>query len=198
MKKLVSLGLSLVLMLSLSMTALAAPSPSANVTVGAVTASTSVKLASGSVATVAVVAVTSAVKDAGAAYVATLNTAAVVLDVVEVNLTGASAADFEAGVTLTFNVTGVKAGDVVYVLHQKADGTWENFLADSVGNGTVTATFHSLSPVGFVLANTVVVPEAAATSPKTGQTSTVLLVELMALISFAGAAVFAKRAQVSK
>ena len=56
-------------------------------------------------------------------------------------------------VQLTFNVPGIVAGQSVYVLHQKADGSWEKITPDAVGNGTVTATFTSLSPIAIVAAN---------------------------------------------
>ena len=54
---------------------------------------------------------------------------------------------------LTFSVNGVTAGQKIAVLHQKHDGSWEVINPDSVGNGTVTATFTSLSPIAFVAYN---------------------------------------------
>lgn len=53
-------------------------------------------------------------------------------------------------VTITFSVPEVKAGETIKIGHQKADGTWEFFLADKVSNGKVTATFKSLSPVAII------------------------------------------------
>ena len=64
------------------------------------------------------------------------------------------------------------------VLHQKHDGSWEVINPDSVGNGTVTATFTSLSPIAFVAYNA---------SAQTGETTPVL--PIIALICVAGIAV---------
>ncbi len=65
---------------------------------------------------------------------------------------------------LTFSVNGVTAGQKIAVLHQKHDGSWEVINPDSVGNGTVTATFTSLSPIAFVAYNA---------SAQTGETTPV-------------------------
>ena len=62
--------------------------------------------------------------------------------------------------TVTFNVPGVKATDIVNILHLKADGTIE-VLPGIAGEGTVTGTFTSLSPVTFA------VQAAAAVNPPT-------------------------------
>ena len=55
------------------------------------------------------------------------------LAVVEVTSTGAK--------TITFKVDGVKAGDNIIVLHQKADKTWEKITPDSVKDGEVTKVY---------------------------------------------------------
>lgn len=68
-------------------------------------------------------------------------------------------------------VTGVKAGQVVKVLHQKADGTWESLPVVKVENGSVTATFTSFSPV-------IVVYDEA---PGTGSQTPVVLIGMMVL-----------------
>jgi hypothetical protein len=73
-----------------------------------------------------------------------------VLQIVDVSL---PAGTTFSKVQITFNVPGIVAGQSIYVLHQKADGTWEKITPDAVGNGTVTATFTSLSPVAIVAAN---------------------------------------------
>lgn len=52
-------------------------------------------------------------------------------------------------VTVTFSVEGISEGEPLTVLHKKDDGSWEN-LPGTTGNGTVTVTFTSLSPVVFV------------------------------------------------
>ena len=79
---------------------------------------------------------------------------------------------------LTFSVNGVTAGQKIALLHQKHDGSWEFINPDSVGNGTVTATFTSLSPIAFVAYNA---------SAQTGETTPVL--PIIVLICAAGIAV---------
>lgn len=86
--------------------------------------------------------------------------------------------------TITFQVSGVKAGQSVSVLHQTSTGTWE-VLPATAGDGTITATFTSLSPVAFVINNA-----ASTTSPKTGTASAAAV---LAVVSLAGAAVCGKK-----
>ena len=63
------------------------------------------------------------------------------------NVSGSASADNP--VTVTFSIPGVKKGDSISVIHRKADGDWE-VLPGTCGDGTVTATFTSFSPVAFV------------------------------------------------
>ena len=85
--------------------------------------------------------------------------------------------------TITFSVAGVNKGDKIKIGHQKADGSWEFFAADSVGNGTVTATFTSLSPVAIV--------KVPATFKPTGVGVSTLA--LLAAAGLAGAVVCKKK-----
>lgn len=90
--------------------------------------------------------------------------------------------------TITFAVSGVKAGTKVAVLHY--DGTkWEKDTVSGVkaGNGTITATFSKLSPVAFVVGDTKG-GNGGTTSPKTGETSmaTVAVVALVAVVAAVG------------
>jgi hypothetical protein len=55
--------------------------------------------------------------------------------------------DLTDGVTVTMNVTGVLPGDNIKVLHQTSSGEWETLTPIAVGNGTVTVTLHSFSPI---------------------------------------------------
>lgn len=89
------------------------------------------------------------------------------------------------GLAITFDVDGVVAGDNIYLLHGKADGTWETITPSKVADGKVTATFTSLSPVAIVR----VVDEA--TSPKTG--APIVVAPLAALVCAAGATVCARK-----
>lgn len=83
------------------------------------------------------------------------------------------------GIAITFDVDGVVAGDKIYLLHGKADGTWETITPSKVADGKVTATFTSLSPVAIVKVSDV------AASPKTGVPFVVAPVA--ALVCVAGA-----------
>ena len=92
-------------------------------------------------------------------------------------------------ITLSFPVAGVKAGDAIMILH--FTGTeWETIAPDAVEDGTVTATFTSLSPV-FVVEFSALTSEGNAVSPKTGSSMPVLPV--MAVICMAGVAVVATK-----
>ena len=82
----------------------------------------------------------------------------------------------EAG-DVTLNVAGIKAGDAVLVLHKCSVHGWEKLPA-TVGNGTVTATFHNYSPV-------VVFVKAGAASPKTADAGVTTAV-VVAMIAIAG------------
>ena len=87
--------------------------------------------------------------------------------------------------TITFEVKGVNAGDKIYLLHQKADKTWEVIHPDKVEKDSVTATFKSLSPVAIVK-----VADTATTLPKTGAP---VVLPVVALICAAGAVGCAKK-----
>lgn len=113
-----------------------------------------------------------------------LGDTAVVVKVFDVSL---PAGDYSKGVQVTMNVPGVVAGQSISVLHQKADGTWEILPVNKVGNGTVTATFTSFSPVAIV---------SGAGSPKTG--SVLPMAGVMMIIFLAGAAVCAYRLRLTK
>lgn len=69
-------------------------------------------------------------------------------------------------ITITFSVSGITANSKATLLHY--DGTaWEN-IKTTVGEGTLTGTFDSLSPVAFVVDKTTVgTTSNGATSPKT-------------------------------
>lgn len=106
-----------------------------------------------------------------------------ILAVVEVSVPEGT--DTSKGLKVTFDVTGVVAGEKIYLLHEKANGTWEVIHPDKVEDGKVTATFKSFSPVAVVK-----VP-ASATLPKTGAPLAVL--PIVALVCAAGAAGCARK-----
>lgn len=70
------------------------------------------------------------------------------LAAVDVNLEG-SGVSAENPVTVEFAVDGVKEGDTVYAIHYNSTTNEWECLPGTVGNGTVTVTFTSFSPVAF-------------------------------------------------
>lgn len=104
----------------------------------------------------------------------------------DVNLEGTNVSA-DNPITVTFSVAGVKAGDTITVLHKKTDGTWEN-LPGTVGNGTVTATFTSFSPVVFVRTAAAATDSAPKKDkvPNTGETDMTVLWLSLAALSGAG------------
>lgn len=86
---------------------------------------------------------------------------------------------------ITLAVSGVVAGQNVAVLHQQHNGVWER-VPSTTGNGTVTATFTSLSPVAIV---------AGGISDKTGQSVAMLI---LAVACGAGMAFFGVRMKRAK
>lgn len=56
--------------------------------------------------------------------------------------------DMSAGVPITFEAPGIAAGDNVIVIHLTDAGEWENIPAVA-GDGVITGTFTSLSPVFY-------------------------------------------------
>ncbi len=74
-------------------------------------------------------------------------------------------------ISLTFSVPGVTASSKVAVFHW-ADGSAEpEKLAASAGEGTVTATFTSFSPVQIVVANEPAQPQEPDTDSNSGSSS---------------------------
>ncbi|MDY2628724.1 MAG: LPXTG cell wall anchor domain-containing protein [Lachnospiraceae bacterium] len=95
-------------------------------------------------------------------------------------------------VTLTFKVAGVTESSSVAVLHfDTAAGVWET-VDSKAGNGTITATFTSLSPVAFVVDQKTAASVSGAGSngqtPSTGDAGTgILPTVLIAVAALAGA-----------
>lgn len=187
MKKKIAGLLMALMVMTMGTTAFAATSPTTNNTTTTATTATAYAnvtssgvMIDGTTSTVAptIKAVTTAqVEAAQAQAVATVAPTAKVLQMVDVSLP----VSFTKA-QITFNVSGVVAGQKIAVLHQKHDGTWEVIAPDSVGNGTVTATFTSLSPVAIVAYNA---------SAQTGETLPVLPV--VTLICVAGIVVYGKK-----
>lgn len=108
-----------------------------------------------------------------------------VLDVKNVEIEG-DASLIKFPLTITFTVNGIKAGDKVILLHY-VDATkgWEK-IDTTTGNGTVTATFNSLSPVAFIKV-------ADATSPTTGEPVSLMLAGAVAALGTVGTVISKKR-----
>ncbi len=189
MKKKVAALLTAIMVMAMGTTAFAA-SPTTTTTDTTTTTATAyadVTIASNGVVidgvasnvTPTITAVTTAqVEAAQAQAVASISSTAKVLKMVDVSLP----VSFTKA-QLTFNVSGVTEGQKIAVLHQKHDGSWETITPDAVGNGTVTATFTSLSPVAIVAYNA---------SAQTGETAPVMPV-IIAVICMAGVAICAKK-----
>jgi len=112
------------------------------------------------------------------------------LGLVEANIPGQ---DLSAGVAITFDVPAVKAGDTIKVLHKRSsDHVWE-VLDSTVTDGTVTATFTSLSPVAFVRVTGGNVADATVTAPKTGESNFIYIVEVLAALCLGGVFIVGRR-----
>lgn len=185
-KKMTALVLAVVCAMALGMTAFAAGSPSAG-SVGSSAASATdkngdaVEVTFGS-SSVAAPSGADLQKLLGDAFVEGM----AVRNVMDVSVPDGTAFP----VTITFNVSGVTADSHVAVLHYNGSA-WE-VVPSKAGNGTVTATFTSLSPVAIV---TDAAGSAASgdASPKTGEPA-VALIGVVALLAAAGACGLKKRA----
>lgn len=108
----------------------------------------------------------------------------VIADIKNVRIEG-NEAKVDFPVTVTFNMTGVTKKSTVELLHYTAEqGKWE-VIHGEVGNGTVQATFDSLSPVAFVV-DSETAKAMHGVSPKTGNLPVITGAGAAALISAAG------------
>lgn len=195
MRKLVGAVISAALLVTMSFGVLAAPSPAVSGTVSKVNAATD---ANGNAVEVKLAEVPAQYAEAvaqiknvdtlkevlGSAFVEGMS----VVDVKEVTVPEGTTFP----VTITFAVPGVTAGTKVAVLHYNGSA-WE-VVESTAGNGTITATFTSLSPVAFVVDKNTASSSTAAkttstssTSPKTGESSMVVVAGMLAMIAAAGA-----------
>ncbi|RHR28750.1 LPXTG cell wall anchor domain-containing protein [Clostridium sp. AF19-22AC] len=98
--------------------------------------------------------------------------------------------DFEkdGALTITFPLPGATSSTKAAILHFGENG-WED-VTTSVGDGVITATFTSLSPVAVVVDNSTLTNTgngtSNGTSPKTGESSLVLTLGLIAMAAAAG------------
>lgn len=183
MKKFAALATALVLTLTMGMTAMAAPSPAVS---GVVTSGIAVDK-NGNKVDLVIEELPSKYQDAvaelnsketlknllGSAYVDGMT----VIDVKEVRVEGQG---ITFPVTITFDVPGVISTTKVAVLHYNTDSSQWEVVPSKAGNGTIEATFDSLSPVAFVVDKNTMASSASSTSPKTGENS--MTTALMAVI----------------
>lgn len=112
----------------------------------------------------------------GSAYVETMS----VVDVRDVTVPDGTVFP----VTIRFNVPGVTANTKVAVLHYDTEKKAWEVVESKAGQGTITATFTSLSPVAFVVDKST---SASTTSPQTGEHSMVVLFGAAAVVAACGA-----------
>lgn len=187
LKRLVSVAAAAVLALSVSLTAFAAPSTNIS---GVVTVDTKDNGVDGNTITASLAEVPaeyqSAVADVrkpetlkallGSAYTDTMS----VVDVKDVTVADGTVFP----VTIRFNVPGVTTSTKVAVLHYDTEKKAWEVVDSKAGQGTITATFNSLSPVAFVVDKST---SASTTSPQTGEHSMVVLFGAVAVVAACGA-----------
>lgn len=137
--------LTALMVLTMGTTAFAAGSPSSGSNSG--TPSTNQGPAIGNATNTTITQVSDAVIDAAGSVAAIVSPDAQVTAVVDVTYAGVIPPE---GVQISFSLAGVQAGDNYVLLHQLADGRWEQITPDSIENGVIKATFTSLSPVAFL------------------------------------------------
>lgn len=193
-KKLMGAVLVAALTATMSFSVLAANNTSANKN-GVVSEATSAKDANGNAVKVTFAALTAEQKEAAKEIQTTEGLKAVLGNAFVEGMKVREVVDVQAPedavfpLTITFKVAGVTPNSDVAVLHyDEGAKAWEVIKA-TAGNGTITATFNSLSPVAFVTN----APEA---SHKTGETATTGVVAIIALVAAAGAYTFRKKAVV--
>lgn len=194
MKKLAALGAAMVMSLALGLTAFASSSPVS-------TGSSSVKSAvdkNGKAITVELTgnvesAIVNAIKSdsalkavLGDAYVEGMT----VVDVVDVQYKG-NKEDFP--ITVTFNVPGVTASTKVALVHY-TNGAWKADVTDvKAGNGTITGTFSSFSPVAIVVDKSAA--DSSVKSPKTGETTMPIVMMAIGVLAVGGVYVMSRKSR---
>lgn len=121
-----------------------------------------------------------------------------VVDVQDVVVVG-DKSKVEFPLTLTFKVPGVLSTTKVAVLHYSDEKKAWEVVPSKAGNGTIEATFDSLSPVAFVVDKNTSASAAGSdsvTSPKTGEGMTASILGISAIVLFAGAVVCLRRREV--
>lgn len=189
-KKAIALLLAVLFTMAMGMTALAADSPSAS---GVITGATG-KDAAGREAEIIISSTDMAAPTEAQLreilkgdFVEGMKVAALV------DVSVKNGDQLEWPVTITFQVPGVTEDSQVAVIHYTS-GAWENVTPVTLGDGTVTASFDSLSPVGIVMKDVPGTAGDEAVSPKTGENSAAMLAGGIAVLALAAAYVLRKKA----
>lgn len=179
-----TIGLVAAMVACVGMTVFAAPSPSASTVVTGATAKDA-KVVVSEVPAEYAAAVTEVKSEAGLkkALGDDFSANMTVADVVEVSAESVNGGQVSFPIDITFNVKGVTSSTKGQILHWNGS-EWEK-IPTKIGNGTMTGTFNSLSPVAFVVDKTTLA-SGTASSPKTSATA-VSGVAVLGLVAAAGA-----------
>ena len=160
-----TIGLVAAMVACVGMTVFAAPSPSASTVVTGATAKDA-KVVIKEVPAENANAVTEVKSEAGLkkALGDDFSANMTVADVVEVSVESTNGGSVTFPIDITFNVKGVTTSTKGQILHWNGS-EWEK-IPTKMGNGTMTGTFTSLSPVAFVVDKTTLA-SGTASSPKT-------------------------------
>lgn len=179
-KKIIALVMVMTMVFAISGVALAVPSPG-----GSTVVDTSSNVTSISISTVSDSARADLQAAAVEAFGATGTETLLVVDLTVNRAPGAT-----GPVTVSLNVGGVKLGDTIYVVHQKADGSIEIVRATVTADGVVQFTLSSFSPISIIK---VAAGAPGPKMPKTGDNTTavpmvMLLVACVAALAVSGKA----------
>ena len=179
-----TIGLVAAMVACVGMTVFAAPSPSASTVVTGATAKDA-KVVIKEVPAKNANAVTEVKSEAGLKKALGNDFSAnmTVADVVDVSVETKNGGQVSFPMDITFNVKGVTASTKGQILHWNGQ-EWEK-IPTKMGEGTMTGTFTSLSPVAFVVDKTTLA-SGTASSPKTSAAA-VSGVAVLGLAAVAGA-----------
>lgn len=169
MRKLLKTVLAMSLVMAMGVTAMAAPSISSSYEVSGVTAD------NGKTVELAVSAPEEKVTAAEAVELLGLSSdaedVAVVVQEITLYVDGqaVTADNYDDFVnyfplTITVAIDGITSSSSVSILHYTSNNVWEEETVTAVGDGTVTFTVSSLSPIAVVVEDA-----ATATAPQTGE-----------------------------
>ena len=191
-----TVGLIAAMVSCIGMTVFAAPSPAASTVVTAVSSATDTD------GNAVNVSISSEIPTEYTQAVADIKTEAELKEVLgsdfNANMTVADVKEVTAPegatfpLTITFAMKGVTASAKVQILHYTGS-EWEK-ISTTVGEGTVTGTFNSLSPVAFVVDKTTLSSTTGTTASPATSATTVSAVAVLGLAAAATAFGLKKKA----